>query len=261
MTQNITTTILHREVASGYIDCSFIIDAAGNMFIAGATGLAENTNITFVEVFKVAPNGPVPNEPQWKVTPTTPQKVDAVQLYYSGTDLRVVMATHEPGPAPRDMMIEQAVIPGVFVYEAGMQLESGGPGAFTGSGDPTPDPGPGGPPVDYDEVERRVEFIVRRELAALVGLFGSGSIRQALEDKTKDAIVEATNPANYDTDPRAHAYQDALYPFLKNAAAGPLANVLGGQDEWGQARQEELKQIIRDVLEEDALPAPAPITP
>lgn len=118
--------------------------------------------------------------------------------------------------------------------------------------------------MDYAQIERIVDFVVSRIVGAqqtnsLVQQFG-GNVRQGLEDKAKDSLVEATNPANYDSDPRARAYQDALYPFLKNAAAAPLANVLGAQDEWGQARQDELEEIIkrcvREVLDEgdDGIP-------
>ena len=75
-----------------------------------------------------------------------------------------------------------------------------------------------------------------------------GLIRQGLEDKVKDALAELFNdPAQTPTE---RTFQDKYFPYVKNAAANPLANVLGGQDAWGRARKEELKGIIREVVNE-----------
>ena len=103
--------------------------------------------------------------------------------------------------------------------------------------------------MDYD----RIRAITRDELGltegqdSLIQLYGGQGIRQGLEDKAKDAAIELL----IGTDARAEAYKAALYDFLKNAAAGPLANVLGAHDAWGQARRDELKDVIREVLEEN----------
>lgn len=253
---DIRTQVLRRVEAGGFIDSDFIIDAAGNLFLAIGVAEYPPTNSTWVEVFKVPPSGPVPAQPQWKVLPTNfgtpnPQKIDQVAVYYSGTDLLVEIVTHEPGAAPRDTTVEQAVIPGVFVYEAGMQLHSGGPGAFAGGGQPNPEPG--GADVDYPRVEAIVAFVVQRELTGLIQQFGGQGIRQGLEDKGKDALVETLTG----TDERATQYKNALFDFVKNANAGVQANILGGGDPWGKLRRDELKAIIREVLDEQAKPKKA----
>lgn len=246
---DIRTQVLKRVEAGQFIDSDLVVDAGGNTFIVIGAQNYPPTNDTWAEVYRVAPGAPMPAQPQWRVLPAgfgnpNPQKIDAVQVYYSGGDLLVTMVTHEPGPGPRDINVEVGIIPSVFVYEEGMIQRSGGPDALSGVTEPAPDPG--GTEVDYPRVEAIVAFVVQRELTGLIQQFGGQGVRQGLEDKAKDAAVELLTG----NDQRAEAYKAALYSFVKNANAGVQANILGGGDAWGTARRDELKAIVREVLRE-----------
>jgi hypothetical protein len=254
MTTNLVFEVIHDRLGAGYTDVEARIDAGGKQFLAVSVAPdATNTNITRVELY-VAPAGqPFPQAPDYILTTSAgpADKIDAVGLERSGSDLIVYAATHAPGAGNRALHIVAKKLVGVFNTNPQFEAESNGAGAeVIPAGQ-----GGGGEPVDYD----RIRAITRDELGltegqdSLIQLYGGQGIRQGLEDKAKDAAIELLTG----TDARSEAYKAALYDFLKNAAAGPLANVLGGQDAWGQARQEELRQIIREevgaALEEDVL--------
>lgn len=244
MTQNMTFDIVHTESGAGYNDISAKIDAAGKQFLAiAATPDAANTNITEVDLYMAPAGQPYPQAPDYHfVTPAgVADKIDCVTLERSGSDLLVYAGTHAPGAGNRALHVVGKRLPGVFSTTPQFEQESNGPGA-----DVIPSGGGGTSEVDYARVEAIVNFVVQRELAGLVSLFGGQGIRQGLEDKAKDALVETLTG----DDARAQAYKAALYDFVKNANAGVQANILGGQDQWGQARREELKAALREVLEE-----------
>ena len=139
------------------------------------------------------------------------------------------------------------LIPNVYVpYPRGQQPEDGEAGAFN------PEPGgiePVGPTLDeIKQVMQDVMGITDRRVP-FTQFYGSHrDIRRGMEEKAKDAAIELLDTEH--PDDNARLYQDRFFPFLKNAAANPLANVLGGQDAWGRARRDELKAIIREVLHE-----------
>jgi hypothetical protein len=252
VTTNLVFDVIHDRLGAGYTDVEARIDAGGKQFLAVSVAPdATNTNITRVELY-VAPAGqPYPQAPDYILTTQggPSDKIDAVGLERSGSDLIVYAATHAPGAGNRALHIVAKKLVGVFNTNPQFEAESNGAGAEVipmGQGG-------GGGDVDYTRVENIVSFVVQRELTGLIQQFGGQGIRQGIEDKVKDGSIELLTG----TDARSEAYKAALYDFLKNAAAGPLANVLGGGDAWGQARQEELRQIIREetgaALEEDIL--------
>jgi hypothetical protein len=225
------------------------IDAAGQTHDVFATGLVENSNITYAD-YRIVPRhpGPYPAEPYARIEPT--QKIDTVTLTHTGDMVLVYLTTHAPGPGPRKLRRELAVIPGVWRTTPQHEAEEGGAGAYRG-GDMLPTPEV--EPVDYEEIERRVNFVVERIVGAaqsdsLVNKItaGQGSMRQQLRALGKQATRELLTG----TDQDAQQYKDALYQFVKNANAGVQANILGGQDPWGVARRDEMKAIIREVLQE-----------
>jgi hypothetical protein len=113
--------------------------------------------------------------------------------------------------------------------------------------------------VDYDEVELRirkvlgVEETVGGETLAHRISGKDGDFRKGLMDKAADALVLLLQPEffdngqpNRDYTPKAGQYQALLFPFLKNAAANPIKNVLGGDDDWGRDRRAELVAIVEE---------------
>lgn len=248
---DIQTTILRRVEAGGFIDSSFVIDAAGNQFLVIGVAEYPPTNNTWAEVYKIPPAGPVPSAPQWRVLPSGVQKIDAVTVYYSGTDLMVELVTHEPGPAPRDTTVELGIIRGVFVYEEGMERHSGGPGAFTGGAEPNPDPGGGGMTVEEMKQGMREVLGVTDPNAPFTQFWGSHrSIRQGIEDKVVDGSTELLTG----TDERAVRYKTAMRAFLTDWMAWMLAQET--QDPQAQVVKFLLrKRYIEDAAYEAALNA------
>lgn len=248
MTQQLVLDIIHNRLGAGYTDVEARIDAGGKQFlVVGVAPNAENTNLTQLELYIAAAGQPFPQAPDYVFTTPGGQadKIDAVGIERSGRDLLVYAATHAPGAGNRALHICAKELTGVFDTNPQFEAESNGAGADVIPGEP----GGGDTEVDYTRVEAIVEFQVNRMEADLISKFGGNpnSVRQGIEDKAKDAGVELLTG----TDDKATQYKDALFQFVKNANAGVQANILGGQDTWGVARRDELKAIIREVLDEE----------
>lgn len=239
-------------------DTDFCFDNGGNTFWVR---LIVPGNDTFVEVFKVTAAGAVSKidefEPAMGAWTGHPEghtkKAVAVVSKIKGADVVCGITCYELTEPNRNHWQEQYVTRNVAVpFPQGVSPESGaGPAVFYASGG-EPDPEPGGEPVDYALIKTKVhEALGLADGVTLVQAISgsaSGQIRQGIEDKVKDALSELFQ------DPPQSAiegtFQGRYFPYVKNAAANPLANVLGGQDAWGRARREELKAIIREVLDE-----------
>ena len=101
-----------------------------------------------------------------------------------------------------------------------------------------------------EEIREIVRYEVERGNGRLAREFDPNGIAAGLRSRPAEGMAWIMDPAHH-SDETARQWQDALFQFVKNAAANPLANVLGGQDEWGAARRDELKEIIREVLDEN----------
>lgn len=242
----------------GQGDCAVLVDGAGNTFI----GVREITgNDTDYYVRKHAPDGSLVGE--WDVQGANGWKIDSGDLGASGDHLLVSTASHDlpPDPTGRYSAAGLAHIPGVFVPFTNQLPEGGAAGAFSPEGEPQPAPEV---EVDYDRIKRETEavvnFVVERIIGAdqqnsLINRITTGptiSVRQALRGLQKDAAIQLLTG----TDAQAEQYKDALFDFVKNANAGVQANILGGQDEWGVERRNELKAAVREVMEEIGIGQP-----
>lgn len=241
MTQTITGVIAHQQQAGDLTGGDRKTDGAGYGFDVQITMPYPNTNQPPIDIRIIPPGGPFPDAPNYQWVPT----FKAVQcgIDHSGTNLIVWAKTHQTGVTGlRTVATEYAVITGVWHVTEADRLAEGGPNAFIPTG------GGGGDPVDYDQVEVRIRKVLGIDTAVngetlahrISGI--NGDYRQGLEDKAKSAAVELLTG----TDQNAQVYKAALYQFLKDAAANPLANVLGGQDAWGAARRAELVAIVRE---------------
>lgn len=261
MTQEITMDVLHSQQAAGYTDISGKVNQQGHGWIAIVVAPdSTNTNITAIDVFRIVAGQPISQTADYRLLPNQGQadKFDVVEMLRSGDDLFVIGGTHTPGAGARTLRLEGKRIPGAFVGIPEAIDEDGAGLSLTPVSE-------GGTDVDYARVEAIVKFVVERVVGAtesdsLVNKLTTGnvSVRTALRQISKQALVYLQDPANYNdpNDPEhlAQKYQDAVFSFNKNAAANPLANVLGGSDAWGMARRNELKAAVREVLHEAAPP-------
>lgn len=177
----------HSSMGDTLLDTDGVVDAAGNRFSLLAEAQPGNGNVTFATLRKFAPSGEVLGT--WVFRPMPNQKIDKANICRSGRDVIVECVTHAiTSTKPRQLHKESGVVLGVFVTTSSFESEEGGAGAFIPTGQQEAD-------VDYD----RIEQIVRVALGlapASVNLkqefSGSptGSFRQALEDKAKDAVRE-----------------------------------------------------------------------
>ena len=248
------TQVLIQEQGRGYIGHALDYDAAGKGFMAVANADPANANITPVKIYRAERGQPFGTTPIGVMIPNLKVDTGCVAITHTGNNLVVSVSTHAPGEAPRATMVETYVVAGVWTTTAGFEAERGGAGGFTGS-EQNPDPGGGG------VTEEQLRAILRDELGLrdgendLIGQFagaappGSSTIRKGLHETnigdTKTGMVQLMTVH----DAQGTQYQDALFDFTKNASANPWKNVLGGEDAWGQARQDELRAIIREEVE------------
>jgi hypothetical protein len=244
------TTVQSAAVYSthmGLLDADAIVDGGGNLFQASRF---QDGNWTRVYVQKVAMNGQVVGT--WQVVAGHGYKIDGLGLTASGSDLLVATVAHDtPNPPPPDGRLStfaMARIPGVFVPFANQVPKAGAAGAFVQE-----------PTQELDVDYGRIAAIVAAAVDDLAQQFGDDGPRKAIFDKAGDADLYMIDPENYSREYKTARYQDVMFNFIKNANAGVQANILGGQDAWGQARRDELKQIIREVLSEDFPTEPADI--
>ncbi len=127
---DIQTVTLIDQQGDSFIDVDQVVDAAGNRFVAVGVATPGNNNDTNVSVMCYTPSGAISG--QWTVYPSANHKVDKLSITHTGQDLLLVMITHEISGLPCSIRVESAVIPGVFTDSAGLSLQEGGPGAFTG---------------------------------------------------------------------------------------------------------------------------------
>lgn len=223
----------HSSMGDTYIDSDGDVDAVGNRFSLLAEAQPGNGNITFATLRKIAPNGTVLGT--WTFRPTANQKIDKANMLRSGRDVIVECITHAiTSTKPRQLHKETNKVEGVWVTTSSFESERGGAGAFV----PTGIPEEGG--VTKEEVQAIVSAAQTSIISTVVG---------NIIPKVQYAVINGLDENNH-TVP-ADAFRGALFTYLKNAAANPLQNVLQGQDEWGQDRQEELKGIMRDVRDEE----------
>jgi hypothetical protein len=253
--QWVDAVTLHQSLDYGHTSGDVRVDDAGNQY---EMTLFAKWNATIAYLRKYAPNGAVlakwnivcagaPHDtnyqnPAWNGS----GKIDEVQMCPTGRFMLVKLYAHNTN-AERQNPVAQVLLDVGFVqFGAGQNPEFGGYPTYA------PDPAPE-VEVDYERVERIVNFVVERIVGAaqndsLVNkiTMGQGSMRQQLRALGKQATRELLT----ETDADAEQYKAALFQFVKNANAGVQANILGGQDAWGQARRDELKEIIREVLRE-----------
>jgi hypothetical protein len=219
----------HSMQGDVFVDTDGMVDAAGNRFSLLAQAVPANGNDTYITLYKITPQGTFIS---WVFRPSQGQKIDKANLLRSGNDVIVECITHAiTSNKPRLLMKESAVVQGVFVTTASYEGEEGGAGAWMPTGNP-----PQEIEVDYqrisDIVDARVDAAVAQIVANIIP-----KVQWALVHGLNDNFTQAPAPE----------LRDRLFTYLKNAAANPLANVLGGQDEWGEARRQELIDTIREA--------------
>lgn len=221
-----------------------ITDGNGNRFRAAQFNFSRS-NTSRVYVQKIAPNG-VTLLGHWQVALANNWKHDDFGLDYSGNDLIVWAVGHDtPNPVPdegRLSPLSEARIVGVFENPGALEGTRGG-----ASVSPAPQEGE---PVDYEQIREIMRYEVERGNGRLADEFDPNGIAAGLRSRPGEGLAWFLDDANYAEDETARKLQDTLFQFVKNANAGVQANILGGQDDWGVARRNELKQIIREVLQE-----------
>ena len=173
-------------------------DAQGNSFECACTGLVENNNITWLEVFYTPRGGPFPQRPSYRIDPTW--KIDDMHCKVSRradnparADLVFILSTHTVGLPNRYIFLELAVLENVYAFDPAYDfLAEAGVGGFRGGGIvPTPEPDPGMTEAEMEEILRRVLGV---ESGTLLGNFGAGgNVRVALEQKMLDGMRDANN--------------------------------------------------------------------
>jgi hypothetical protein len=237
---DIRATVLRSEQADTYLDIGNLVDAAGNRFVAVGTfefdpGARRNTNNTWVDVFQYTPTGVIAGV--WRVLPQAGYKADAINLSRSGADLIVTVVTHAAvSDKPRGVHVETASIPGVFVTNPQFELEEGGAGAWQPTAQEVE--------VDYGQIRQIMVEEINRLVRPHVEFWAREAIGNIIP-KTMHAFIQGLDENN--TREPAPDFRAALFDYLKNAAANPLANVLGGLDEWGEDRRQELIATIREA--------------
>lgn len=222
----------HSSMGDTYIDSDGDVDAVGNRFSLLAEAQPGNGNITFATLRKIAPNGTVLGT--WTFRPTANQKIDKANMLRSGRDVIVECITHAiTSTKPRQLHKETNKVEGVWVTTSSFESERGGAGAFV----------PTGVPEEGGVTKEEVQTIVSAAQASIISTVVGNII-----PKVQYAFINGLDDENEDD--LAERFRGALFPYLKNAAANPLANVLGGGDAWGVARREELKAIIQEAIEE-----------
>jgi len=115
----IQTTILKRDMGSGYTDHATL--AYGDMFILAIieSPVILNNNITFTGIYIRPGRGiPFPSTPTHKIA--NKFKAANVSMVKMGTELWVMIVTHDVDPNHKDaegkrpIHVEKAVIPNVF---------------------------------------------------------------------------------------------------------------------------------------------------
>lgn len=231
---------IYRTTTHAVLSVRARLDTAGNLYLAARL---LRGNDTPVPVWRITPAN------EWTllatVRPNENNKGDDLELLIggpTGRDLILLLGTHRAVSDPnRDNDVQIAEIPGV-VLAPGVP-EGPGEGLIfdsraLGEAEPPPEPGT---EVDYARIQAGAVAAAAGEVNRLIGLFGSGSIRQALEDKAKDALVELLTAVD---DPRGQAYREALSTFLHDNAG--LYN--------------RLRETMYEVLRDNGLipPPPAP---
>lgn len=250
----------HSSQGDTYIDSDGDVDAVGNRFSLLAEAQPGNGNITFATLRKIAPNGTVLGT--WTFRPTANQKIDKANMLRSGRDVIVECITHAiTSTKPRQLHKETNKVEGVWVTTSSFESERGGAGAFVPTGQQEAD-------VDYAKIKDIMEAVAVADINPV-----TNTAKTAVIDNLIPKVMTALawlldrrarplndggvpivpNPTWLNEGMRAliGQYQDRLFETDKNAAANPLQNVLQGQDDWGQDRQEELKGIMRDVRDEE----------
>lgn len=92
-----------------------------------------------------------------------------------------------------------------------------------------------------------VQGIVDTAVAGLIAQFGPEGIRTALANKTKDAMRDLFVDKPPDGS-REKIFQDRFFNYIKNANAGVQANIVKGQDEWGQDMHRAFIAMIKEAL-------------
>ncbi len=245
-----------------YNGVAVLVDGAGSTYVAFGNSNEANTNETWADVYKYAQSGVLLE--RHRVNAPTPYKVDGVDLSHSGGNLVVGCNLHTPGTVDRRRAVASVQIPGYAVRQ-GMETEEGAAGAYA------PSDGGGGGGMDEETLKRvlREQLGLRGTEPSLIGLFAGidprdpnrNLVRKGLGEKglgsAEDALIELLQPEFLEEPHRpnpaytakAGQYQALLFPFVKNAAANPLANTLGGQDDWGKARRAELVAIVEEGVQ------------
>lgn len=258
----VDATIIYQTTGYDQVAESMRVDGAANTHLASLWSHG-NCTVVYYRIINVA--GAVIGKYNivMQGTPHTldpamsgkPKTVD-FDMAPSGRDMVFSLGGHLADPTHSQNPVAVGRIPGVYVPVVSASPEDGKAGSFQPV-EGEPEPGGGGVTEDQLRAILRDELGLRDGENDLIGQFaanaptGQSTVRKGLHETgvgdTKKAEIELLT-GNPETDPQARQYQDALFAFVKNASANPWANVLGGQDAWGQARQEELRQIIREEL-------------
>lgn len=179
-------------------------------------------------------------------TPADQTKVDGSTSWQTGVRGAALATAHALQPPPRKNGAYMAPLPFTLVPYGPGEVPLAREGGFTGS-----EGGGEVDPVVLREAVREVMGVPEgmtffQVLTQAIAGSPSGSIRQGLEDKDKDALAELFNDP-----PRSEierVFQERFFQFVKNANAGVQENIINGQDEWGQAQHSAFVRMVREAL-------------
>lgn len=205
----VQATVLVQGQGDTFTDADHVVDGAANRFVAYGEQLG---NETWCSIKRYAPNGTVTGA--WTAFPSANHKIDELTLAHSGDVLLVLLTTHEiVSNKPRSIRVESAAIAGVYSVRPGQELEEGGAGAFTGNGEPQPQEG-GVTKAEVEEVVRAVLGLATGSLVQAISGSPTGQIRQGIEDKVKDALLELFDKENVPGNETEKRFRDVFWAVI-----------------------------------------------
>lgn len=192
-----------------------LVDASGNQFRCIKYTLPENGNDTRVVCEKRNNQGV--HQTTWEAVPVGIWKINEAAAFWSLDKVVIEVTGYRLDQGgTRDNDVGFVEMPLGFDHGNGRVLrQAGGASVFQVN---TPVPGPPPEPVNYNRIRDEVTASVMASLKQEIAGSPTGSIRQAIEDKAKDAVGESFDRALYFTDVRAHYAQDAAGTFVRDRA-------------------------------------------
>lgn len=219
----VQAVVVHQAMGGSYYSLSTLVDAAGTSYLCVANELLENSNITWAELYITPAGQGITQAPQYRVNPVN--KIDRVGIFNSGADLIIWLITHALGGIPgqpRPIAIEAYRAAGIFATTPDYVAQRGGEGVTLVPVTPED--------IDYARIQQMIEQIVgatpNDSLVSKLTAAGRQTVRQAVREIDKEALVYEFDPANYndahDPEHLAKKFQDEFYSYVANLMWGQL---------------------------------------